>query len=242
MNEISRKLAKIFWPGPLTFVLPAKEIIPLRTRGGLETAAVRMPDNPIALALIEAANIPIAAPSANLSGLPSPTDAESVYQDMNGRIDFILDGGSTEVGIESTVIDVSNPEKILMLRPGGMSREIIEEAINMKLQVPDDTSKKKSPGTRYKHYSPTIPVKILRRDINIPANSGFMGVNNFEGFKFAEKIIFDDIANYAHGLFSGFRKFERENLDYIFVEWPDEDTGLAEGLRDRILRAAGDYV
>ena len=244
MNDIARKLAKIFWPGPLTFVLPAKNIIPLRTRGGLETAAVRMPDNPVALALIEAANIPIAAPSANLSGRPSPTDSQSVFADMNGRIDFILDGGSTEVGIESTVIDLSNPEKILMLRPGGMSREIIEEAVNMKLQVPDNTSKRRSPGTRYKHYSPSIPVKILRRDENIiiPDNSGFMGLSNIDCENFAERIIFDDIANYAHGLFSGFRKFEHENLACIFVEWPEDNSGISEGLRDRILRAAGDYV
>ena len=249
MNDIARKLAKIFWPGPLTFVLPAKNIIPLRTRGGLETAAVRMPDNPIALALIEAADTPIAAPSANLSGRPSPTDSESVFADMNGRIDFILDGGNTEVGIESTVIDLTNPEKILMLRPGGMSREIIEQAINMPLQVPDNTSKKRSPGTRYKHYSPEIPVKILRTEKNIndknffiPENSGYLGLNNFENVNIAEKIIFENINNYAHGLFSGFRKFERENLSCIIVEWPEENTGISEGLRDRILRAAGDYV
>ncbi|MBQ9419486.1 MAG: threonylcarbamoyl-AMP synthase, partial [Synergistaceae bacterium] len=127
VNEAAEKLMADFWPAPLTLVMKAKNIIPSITRGGLDTAAIRMPNNPIALALIEAAQTPIAAPSANLSGRPSPTDFESVLHDMNGKIEMILDGGGVEVGIESTVIDITNPEKILMLRPGGMSREILEE-------------------------------------------------------------------------------------------------------------------
>ena len=140
MNDSARKLAKIFWPAPLTLVLPAKNIIPSTTRGGLSTAAVRMPDNNIALALIEAANTPIAAPSANLSGRPSPTDSQSVYNDMNNRIDLILDGGKTGIGLESTVIDITNPEKILLLRPGGLSRELIESELNTSLGIPDSNS------------------------------------------------------------------------------------------------------
>lgn len=245
MNDIAERLAKIFWPGPLTLVLPAKNIIPSITRGGLDTAAVRMPDNPVALALIEAARIPIAAPSANISGRPSPTDFESVYNDMNGRIDFILDGGNVDVGIESTVIDITTPEKILMLRPGGMPREIIESVINMPLAFPDNITRKRSPGTRYRHYAPNIPVKIWRYDSEFPDvninSAGYMGIHSppCESL-LAGKIIFDDMNNYAHGLFAGFRKFESENLSCIIVELP-EGTGISEGLRDRINRAAGVY-
>lgn len=244
MNDIAEKLIKTFWPAPLTLVLKAKENIPSITRGGLETAAVRMPDNSTALALIEASDTPIAAPSANISGRPSPTDYESVYHDMNGKIDMIINGGNIDVGIESTVIDVTNPEKILMLRPGGMSRELIEAAINMTLESPDNISAKRSPGTRYKHYAPDIPVKIWHKGSKIPDceinSAAYMGINDpeFENAKFGSKILFDNIKNYAHGLFSGFRKFENEKFSCIVVEWPDDNSGLCEGLRDRISRAS----
>lgn len=246
MNDIAEKLIKNFWPAPLTLVLnvnPYKKI-PLITRGGLQTVAIRMPDNPIALALIEASKTPIAAPSANLSGRPSPTDFQSVFNDMNGKIDMIIDGGDTDAGIESTVIDVTNPEKILMLRPGGMPREFIEKVLNKKLEIPDEFSKKKSPGTRYRHYAPNIPVKIWENGKNFPCSNddikfcGYLGIKNPDIKNLNHKIIFNDIKNFAHGLFSAFRKFELEKLSLIVVEWPDENFGLSEGLRDRILRAS----
>ena len=242
MNDVADNLAREFWPSPLTLVLPAQDIIPLKTRGGLDTAAIRMPDNPIALALIEASRTPIAAPSANLSGRPSPTDLESVYHDMNGRIDMILDGGNTDIGIESTVIDVTNPERILLLRPGGMSVESIEAVINTNLELPDENSKKKSPGTRYRHYAPNIPVKIWKRDERFPecdsSSAGYMGLHEPE-CNCAEKIIFDDVKNYTRGLFAGFRRFENERLSCIVAEWPDNNSGTGAGLQDRITRASG---
>ena len=243
MNDVADNLAHEFWPAPLTLVLPARDVIPLKTRGGLGTAAIRMPDNPIALALIEASRTPIAAPSANISGRPSPTDFESVYHDMNGRIDMILDGGSCDIGIESTVIDVTNPEKILLLRPGGMSIEAIENVINMHLESPDEHSRRKSPGTRYRHYAPNIPVKVWRRghDEHFPDcdcdSAGYMGLHEPE-YECAEKIIFDDIKNYTRGLFAGFRRFEREGLSCIIAEWPDDYSGTGAGLQDRIRRAS----
>ncbi len=244
MNDTARKLAKIFWPAPLTLVLPAKNIIPSITRGGLNTAAVRMPDNNIALALIERAKTPIAAPSANLSGRPSPTDSESVYNDMNNRIDLILDGGRTGIGLESTVIDITNPEKILLLRPGGLSRELIESELNMTLGVPDFNSAKRSPGTRYRHYAPSLPVKILRNESDLDLidikSAGFMGIHEINNKKFAAKIIFDSPENFAHGLFSGFRELESQNISCIIVEWPRDNSGINEALRDRIKRAAGE--
>ena len=243
VNDVAEILMKTFWPGPLTLVLPAKPVVPLVTRGGLDTAAIRMPDNSVAQALIEASGTPIAAPSANLSGRPSPTDFDSVYNDMNGRIEMILDGGKVDVGIESTVIDITNPDKILMLRPGGMPRELIENALNAKLNTPDDISKKRSPGTRYKHYSPNIPVIIWKRDEKFPDvdfdSAAYMGVHDVE-YNCGEKTLFADVNHYAQGLFAGFRKFEaRGKISCIVVEWPEGDSGVSEGLRDRIARAAG---
>ncbi|MBQ7192858.1 MAG: threonylcarbamoyl-AMP synthase [Synergistaceae bacterium] len=123
MNDEALKLAERFWPGPLTLVLPAKEIVPSVTRAGLSTAAVRMPDNPAALALIEAAGTPIAAPSANLSGRPSPKDAQAVLRDLDGRIDMIIDGGKTKIGTPSTIIDMTDPSRPVILRAGSISEQ-----------------------------------------------------------------------------------------------------------------------
>lgn len=239
VNETAEILMKKFWPAPLTLVMKAKNIIPLRTRGGLDTAAIRMPNNPVALALIEKAGTPIAAPSANLSGRPSPTDFESVFNDMNGRIEMILDGGAVEVGIESTVIDITNPKKILMLRPGGFSREILEDTLKTHLEVPDTQSKKRSPGTRYRHYAPNIPVFVWKRGEKFPEfnNSAYVGINEPE-IKIKEKILFSNIKDFAQGLFAAFRKFERENFSCIIVEWPEGNEDISEGLRDRIFRAS----
>ena len=242
MNDAALRLAKVFWPGPLTLVLPAKDIVPSITRGGLETAAVRMPDCPVALALISASGVPIAAPSANLSGRPSPTDSETVMRDMAGRIDMVVDGGSTGVGIESTVIDLTDPSRPMMLRPGGMPRGIIEEELGARLEVPDNASKKRSPGTRYRHYAPSVPVKIWRRGRRLPANCAFMGMNPPPGINMDRALIFTSAENYAHGLFSGFRKLEAEDVPCIAAEWPEDGSGISEGLRDRISRAAGGHI
>ena len=239
VNDIAEILMQKFWPAPLTLVMKAKNIIPSVTRGGLDTAAIRMPNNPIALALIKASGTPIAAPSANLSGRPSPTDFESVFGDMNNKIEMILDGGSVEVGIESTVIDITNPKKILMLRPGGMPREILEDTLKTRLEVPDSQSKKRSPGTRYRHYAPNIPVLIWRLGEKIPEfnNAAYIGLNDIK-IKVKEKILFNNIKDFAAGLFAAFRKFEKENFSCVIVEWPEENSGIAEGLRDRIYRAS----
>lgn len=273
VDERAEKLMREFWPGPLTLVLKSKNIIPGITRGGLDTAAVRMPDNPVALALIDAAKTPIAAPSANLSGRPSPTDFNAVVQDMDGKIDMILNAiilnadknlKLSNIGIESTVIDISG-EKPLLLRPGGTSREIINNFLlknfGEELGAPDNTSSKRSPGTRYRHYAPLIPVKIcyfkdnnfidlkdnkdLSNDLNNKNNYydfkewGFMGLHYNNYLKIFKKVlIFNSLENYARGLFTGFRAFEAENLNGIMVELPPE-SGVGLGLRDRILRAAG---
>ncbi|HOM97712.1 MAG TPA: L-threonylcarbamoyladenylate synthase, partial [Acetomicrobium sp.] len=124
-SQRALNLMKAFWPGPLTLVMKSKEIVPKITSGGLDTVAIRMPSHPVALALIEKSGIPIAAPSANTSGRPSPTNAEAVYDDLGDKIDVILDSGPTDVGVESTVIDVTG-ERVVLLRPGGLPVEALE--------------------------------------------------------------------------------------------------------------------
>ncbi|MBQ7170445.1 MAG: threonylcarbamoyl-AMP synthase [Synergistaceae bacterium] len=239
MNDSAYRLARTFWPGPLTLVLPSRDIIPAATRAGLSTAAVRMPDNPTARALIFASGTMIAAPSANTSGRPSPTDAETVLHDMAGKIDMILDGGSVKLGIESTVIDLTDAARPLMLRPGGMPREVIEAELGRALEVYDTGSMKRSPGTRYRHYAPDIPVVIWRKGEKLTGDYAYMGMNIPDGVNMDRAVIFSSAENFAHGLFAGLRRLEREDVSYIAVEWPEEESGLAEGLRDRISRSAG---
>ncbi|MDR1979976.1 MAG: threonylcarbamoyl-AMP synthase [Synergistaceae bacterium] len=233
---------KAFWPGPLTLVLPARAHVPKEVTAGLSTVALRMPDHPVALALIEAARCPIAAPSANRSGRPSPTDAEAVEADLGDRIDILLDAGSVDVGLESTVIDLTG-RKILLLRPGGTPAERLEEFFGEPLETPGDDAKRRSPGTRYRHYAPALPVYVwtpgegekMPRSID-PSTSGFMGMTP-PSENFARTILFDSEKSYARGMFAGFRHFEAEGLLHIVVEWP-RSQGIGLALQDRIRRAS----
>ena len=240
VNDRARRLMAAFWPGPLTLVLPARPTVPLETRGGLGTVALRMPSHPIALALIAAAGFPLAAPSANASGRPSPTDAASVWEDLHGRISLILDGGPVPVGIESTVLDISE-EKPLLLRAGATPREDVEGFLGVQLGIPDELSRRRSPGTRYRHYAPSIPVRVWRPGEELRLDGdirgwGFMGLAP-PLTDFGRILCFETLENYARGLFAGFRAFESEGMTGIVAEWPPE-FGVGLGLRDRILRAA----
>ena len=136
LSKVSRKLINKYWPGPLTLIFQKSSTVPDRTTAGLDTVAVRMPDNPIALALIKAASLPIAAPSANTSGYPSPTEAEHVYNDLNGKIPLIIDGGPCRVGLESTVLDIRG-EKPVILRPGGITREDLSGFLGIEIERTD---------------------------------------------------------------------------------------------------------
>lgn len=240
VDERARRLMRAFWPGPLTLVLRARDVVPMEARGGLSTAALRMPSHPVASALIDAVGFPLAAPSANVSGRPSPTDAETVWRDLRGRIEMILDGGPVSVGIESTVIDVS--EKLpLLLRPGGMPAEEIEAFLGEPLRRPDGQSSRRSPGTRYRHYAPTIPVRVWHPEAPFEMVGmelerwGFMGLA-VPPACFGRVLRFESVENYARGLFSGFRALEAEGLLGIVAEWPPA-AGVGLGLRDRIRRA-----
>lgn len=239
LNWRARMLMEKFWPGPLSIVLPAKEVIPSRTRGGLPTAAVRMPDAPVALALIKFSNLPIAAPSANISGRPSPTDAETVRRDVGDKIPLVIDGGETRFGVESTVIDMTG-EHAVLLRPGGLAKEDIEAELGEEVLLPQDqTIIKRSPGTRYRHYAPNVPLILAAAD-KIPPdaeNWAWLGVAEPAG-KPSKKIKFRDDAEYARELFRAMRALEKSGVSVIYAEIPEE-RGIGRALKDRLIRAAG---
>ena len=240
LNWRARFLMDTFWPGPLSLVLKAKEIVPHVTRGGLDTAAIRMPDNPIALELIRAAGVPIAAPSANRSGRPSPTDAVTVREDIGDSVSMVLDGGPAVVGLESTVLDVSGEDPVL-LRPGGVSKEEIEKALHIPVLLPcDGESIKRSPGTRYRHYAPGIPLVLTDTSYSSEAEGkkwAWIGTSEPEHSP-TVKIIFRDTEEYAKELFRALRVIEKSEAEIIVAQIPDE-TGIGRALKDRLVRASG---
>ncbi|MCS6818117.1 MAG: L-threonylcarbamoyladenylate synthase [Blastocatellia bacterium] len=249
--ESAWHLAERFWPGPLTLVLPRQEQVPLETTGGLETVAVRMPDSAIALALIRALGRPIAAPSANLSGRPSPTAAEHVYEDLHGRIELILDGGPTRIGVESTVLDLTTiPPTIL--RPGGVSPEQLRPILGEVRLGAEATEARRSPGTRYRHYRPRAEVILIERWeeakhrplVERLAASvrrlGYIGRDRGLSFGDVEVRLVElppDPQEYARRLFAIFREMDQCGTELIIVEGIEEtDLGLA--VMDRLRRAA----
>jgi len=244
-------LGERFWPGPLTLVLKARPAVHATSRG-LDTVGVRMPDHPVALALIRAAGVPIAAPSANRSGKPSTTTAHHVWEDLNGRIPLILDGGPCQIGIESTVLDLSGPEPQI-LRPGAVSAAQIAEVLGTPLVEPSEDALVKSPGTLHPHYRPTAPVIVIA-----PAVSDKAAVALIERIhRFIDE---DDVIGYitigtrpepglarapflevvpaGHGLardlYGLLRDLDSRKVAVILVDGPDP----AEAVWDRLRRAS----
>ena len=175
--EAGRKLMEAFWPGPLTMIFPKSEKVPYGTTGGLDTVAIRMPDDLVANRLIALAGVPVAAPSANTSGRPSPTTADHVWQDMNGRIDMIIDGGPVGIGVESTIVDVSSAVPAV-LRPGAITMEMLEEVLG---EVSVDPAilgplsadvRPKAPGMKYKHYAPKADLTLVEPGTGADRESG----------------------------------------------------------------------
>ena len=163
LNANARALMETFWPGPLTIVVPRSAVVPDIVTAGLDTVAVRMPSHPVAAALIRAAGCPIAAPSANVSGKPSPTNAKDVAEDMTGKVAAILDGGSCGIGVESTVVDTTSPVPTI-LRPGGITREMLEDRLGAVEIDPalngDPALRPRAPGMKYRHYAPKAPLYL----------------------------------------------------------------------------------
>lgn len=169
LTEDAEKLMKAFWPGPLTIILPKSELVPEETTGGLQTVALRMPEHAYALELIEKSGTPIAAPSANTSGRPSPTEAAHVYEDLNGKIEMILDGGTVGIGVESTIIDLSG-EIPALLRPGAITREELSEVLGKAVEIDpailsgsvEAGIAPKAPGMKYRHYAPEAQMHLVQ--------------------------------------------------------------------------------
>lgn len=249
----AKLLAERFWPGPLTLVLPKKDEVPLVTTGGLDTVAVRMPAHEIALALIRAST-PVAAPSANISGKPSPTLAEHVVDDFYGRIEAIIDGGPTKVGVESTVIDLSS-ERPTLLRPGGLPLEEIEAVIGPVEIHPAVKGKNvdlaRAPGMKYKHYSPNAQVivvegpkervrekvrELVREYRSKGYRVGVMATEEFEADEFYH--LGRTVEDVAKNLFGALRELDRRGVDVIIAEGVEE-RGLGLAVMNRLRKAAG---
>lgn len=252
--KTAEKLMKVFWPGPLTIIFPRKEGVPDCVTGGLDTVGVRMPDHQIALALIEAAGVPIAAPSANLSGKPSPTTVKHVIEDLNGRIPAIVDGGNTEVGVESTVIDCSvNIPTIL--RPGQITKEAIETVLNMSIDCADSDKKNvpKAPGMKYRHYAPKAPVKLIAHQIEIlqqeiekqKQRGNRVGVLSTEDIcqeiQEADCIFSlgqaNDLSTISRKLYEGLRSFDDYKVDMILAT-VIEEKGVGQAIMNRLKKAS----
>jgi L-threonylcarbamoyladenylate synthase len=248
-------LTKAFWPGPLTMVVPATDAAKRSVTRGLDTVALRMPRHPVALALAQQAGVGVAAPSANLSGRPSPTTAEHVRQDLDGRIPLILDGGSCQVGIESTVLDLTSHTPGI-LRPGQISAADLERVLGAPIKsVAGEEAKKRSPGTRYRHYAPDAPVWVLGPAIGPDAFNqllsylfeskqsqriGYLGWRPIEGphVDRVEKYAIDrGPRQLAHELYRYFRELDNKNVDLILVEGAVR-RGLGIALMDRLEKAA----
>ena len=253
------RLAEKFWPGPLTMILPRREIVPLRTTGGLETVGVRCPNHPATLAIIEAAGVPIAAPSGNTSGRPSPTTAQHMMDDMAGKINGIVDGGPCAVGVESTIIDLTvQPPRLL--RPGGLPLEALERVLG-EIAVDDAVRRKmgegerpRAPGMKYRHYAPKAPVTVVtgpaRRSAayirdRLPDRAGVICFDEYAPL-FAGHIVHrlgaaDDKLSQAQHVFDALRTFDDTDVSEIYAQCPDE-SGLGLAVANRLKKAAGFHV
>ena len=263
-GDLYRRLAAAFMPGPLTVVLPKRDCVPYATTGGLDTVAVRCPDHPIAHALLLECDFPVAAPSANLSGKPSPTLAEHVISDLSGRVDMIIDGGESDIGLESTIIKLDHDhegEYLTLLRPGGITvdaltcvcdRVVIAPAVLEQLK---EGERPLSPGMMYRHYAPTTPLVLLDGD---PASMlAFLQKEQRERscaiLCYFEEIphlkdtnLFpvggrEDLSTQAHTLFSLLREADRAGTEIMYAHLPDTD-GLGLALYNRMIRAAAHTV
>lgn len=242
------KLIENFWPGPLTLVVPKKADVPYITTGGLDTVGVRMPDDKVALKIIALAGCPIAAPSANLSGKPSPTKASHVIDDLDGKIDAIVCGEDCRVGIESTVLDVST-EIATILRPGIITAESIEAAIEEKVEFDPslltgatDLLAPKSPGMKYKHYAPNAQMTIIegQRDRVKSEIERLKGLNERLGLKVGV-IFFEEQAfiEAAHDFFSNLREMDEQNVDLILAGALSDKDGVGFAVMNRMLKSSG---
>lgn len=266
INDTARQLMEAFWPGPLTLVLPKKPHLPTEITAGLDTVAVRMPQHPVALALIKAAGVPVAAPSANLSGRPSPTSAQHVLEDLAGKIAAVLDGGASPLGLESTVLDISSQPPII-LRPGGVTKEQLQPLLGpvhydpaLADPNPGASTKPRSPGIKYKHYAPQAKIALLEGDTGaiIEQTHKLLHQYQAQGKKVGlltsteNAPLYDNALILTYGsrqnpgaaaaeLYAALREFDHQQVDIIIAEGIP-DTGLGRAVMDRLRRAAGGNI
>lgn len=247
--QVARALANRFWPGPLTLVLPRLPHVPDETTGGLDTVAVRIPDHPVARALLMASQRAIAAPSANRSGRPSPTRAEHVIDDLGEHVAVLLDAGACPIGLESTVVDVSEGRPVL-LRPGGISHEALEAVVGEVLTPAQESTalSHRSPGTRYRHYaprarlvlaSPGVPAQMARLARRWQQSGERVGTISRRPLPFdaVAGVVAGSIEEYAAGLFAALRELDAAGCTVIVAEAVEEE-GLGRAVMDRLRRAA----
>lgn len=255
----AKKLMQSFMPGPLTLILKKKSCIPDEVTANMDTVGIRFPSNPVAAALIKCSGVPIAAPSANISGKPSPTTARDVMEDMNGKIECIIDGGSCSVGVESTILDASG-ERPVLLRPGGITVDMIKEICPelkidshvLKSVAPDEQPK--CPGMKYKHYAPDAEVTVIegemenvRAKINelLKENKGRVtGVLTMYDSAYDDAVIINagrQNSEYARNLFSDLREFDRLGVEVVFAEFCEND-GVGLAVKNRLYKSAGGRV
>ena len=254
--EAAATLAEAFWPGPLTMIFKKTDCVPYETTGGLDTVAVRMPQHMGALQFLEEAGVPVAAPSANTSGRPSPTTAQHVYEDLQGKIPMILDGGAVTIGLESTIVDLTE-EIPTILRPGFISLDMVqavlgEAQIDRGLIANDSNIHPKAPGMKYRHYAPKADLKIVEGPmeqvisyINEQAEKGRTGIICTEETRFRYpkgdiKCVGtrkDELSIASH-LFAVLREFDEDGVEQIYSE-SFKAPGLGEAIMNRLLKAAG---
>ncbi len=240
-SEISsnaRKFIKAFFPGPLTIVLPKSANVPLTATAGLETIGVRMPRNTIAREFLTACGIPLAAPSANISGRPSPTTWEAVYEDLNGRIDCILQGEATEIGLESTVVDCTT-EAPMILRAGAVSLEQLQMIVSATTFYKNSSYvTPPSPGLKHKHYAPAARVVLIDPEFKVKDSKpqAYIGLD-FPNGEFGLIKICASVEEYAAGFFAFFRECDKRKIETIFCQKVSE-AGIGAALMDRLRRAA----
>lgn len=260
--EDAVKLMKKFWPGPLTLIFEKSDIIPYTTSAGLDTVGIRMPSNVVAREFIKACGVPIAAPSANISGRPSPTDTERCIEDLSGKIDYIIGAGRCDVGLESTIVDCSS-RPFCILRPGGITPEMLKEIIPdiyldpSVMKKPEGDFKPKAPGMKYRHYAPKAPVKIIQGDLKKTIAKineivqNYIGENKIVGIIATEEtknyykqgIVVsagsrEDLGSVAQNIFEILRSLDDKNVDVILAEaFPEKGIGIA--IMNRLRKSAG---
>lgn len=263
--ELGKKLAEAFWPGPLTLIFPKSGLVPYGTTGGLDTVAIRMPSEAAAAELIRLAGIPVAAPSANTSGRPSPTAAEHVRQDMDGRIDMIVDGGPVGIGVESTIVDVTGEIPVL-LRPGAITMEMLEAVVG-KVEIDPAIAgpvspdiRPKAPGMKYRHYAPKASLTLIEGSAGqvIEEINRLACEKQEAGFRTGVICTDETKSQYrsgiirsvgmrareetiAHNLYATLREFDDLGVDYIYSESFDA-VHLGQAIMNRLNKAAGYHI